>query len=164
MRIRPVLTEQVSQVLVSLVLAAVVSMLISATVSSFVRTTAAATTIAYGILIALYAGTMLVWINAEPGLVKSIAFNTLIIAGVSTVLVNGNPLLRFDGYYVLGDLLEIPNLAQRSNQYWGWGAKRLLFGVKGHDSPAWDKREAFWLFSYGIGSFIYRMFLKSRHF
>ena len=114
-----------------------------------------------GIMVELFiaALAMMVWVNAEPGLVKSIAFNTIIIAGVSTVLVNGNPLLRFDGYYVLGDLLEIPNLAQRSNQLWGWMTKRLLFGVKGHDSPAYDRREALWLFAYGIGSFVYRMFL-----
>jgi putative peptide zinc metalloprotease protein len=116
-----------------------------------------------GIMVELFiaALAMLVWINAEPGLVKSIAFNTIIIAGVSTVLVNGNPLLRFDGYYVLGDFLEIPNLAQRANRYWGWLAKRLLFGVKGHDSPAWDRREALWLFSYGIASLIYRLFLMA---
>ena len=116
-----------------------------------------------GIIVELFAAAiaMFVWINAEPGLVKSIAFNTIIIAGVSTVLVNGNPLLRFDGYYVLGDYLEIPNLAQRSNQYWGWLTKRLLFGVKGHASPAYDRREAMWLFSYGIASFVYRMFLMA---
>ncbi len=116
-----------------------------------------------GIMVELFiaALAMLVWINAEPGLVKSIAFNTIIIAGVSTVLVNGNPLLRFDGYYVLGDFLEIPNLGQRSNQYWGWLSKRLLFGVKGHDSPAYDKREALWLFSYGFGAFVYRLFLMA---
>jgi len=116
-----------------------------------------------GILVELFiaALAMLVWINAEPGLVKSIAFNTIIIAGVSTVLINGNPLLRFDGYYVLGDFLEIPNLGQRSNQYWGWLTKRLVFGVKGHDSPAYDRREAIWLFSYGFASFVYRMFLMA---
>jgi putative peptide zinc metalloprotease protein len=116
-----------------------------------------------GIIVELFAAAiaMFIWINAEPGLVKSIAFNTIIIAGVSTVLVNGNPLLRFDGYYVLGDFLEIPNLAQRSNQYWGWMTKRLLFGVKGHDSPAYDRREALWLFGYGIASFVYRMFLMA---
>jgi putative peptide zinc metalloprotease protein len=114
-----------------------------------------------GIMVELFiaALAMLVWTNAEPGLVKSIAFNTIIIAGVSTVLVNGNPLLRFDGYYVLGDFLEIPNLGQRSNQYWGWLTKRLLFGVKGHESPASDRREALWLFSYGIAALVYRLFL-----
>lgn len=116
-----------------------------------------------GILVELFiaALAMLVWINAEPGLIKSIAFNIIFIAGVSTVLINGNPLLRFDGYYVLADYLEIPNLGQRANQYWGWLTKRVLFGVKGHDSPAYDRREAVWLFSYGFGALVYRLFLMT---
>lgn len=114
-----------------------------------------------GILVELFIASlaMLVWANAEPGMVKSIAYNILFIAGVSTVLVNGNPLLRFDGYYILADYLEIPNLGQRSNQYWGWLCKRFIFGVQGVASPAYDKREALWLFSYGLGSLVYRLFL-----
>ena len=44
----------------------------------------------------------------EPGLVRALAYNVMLIAGVSTVLFNGNPLLRYDGYYILADLLEIP--------------------------------------------------------
>jgi len=116
---------------------------------------------AAGILVELFiaALAMLVWANAEPGLAKSIAYNIIFIAGVSTVLVNGNPLLRFDGYYILADYLEIPNLGQRANQYWAWLTKRVLFGVKGHASPAYDKREAWWLFSYGFGALVYRLIL-----
>jgi len=114
-----------------------------------------------GILVELFfaALAMLVWINAEPGLAKSIAFNIMFIAGVSTVLMNGNPLLRFDGYYVLADYLEIPNLAQRATTYWGWLVKRLLFGVTDVESPANDRREALWLFWYGLSALIYRLFL-----
>ena len=47
-----------------------------------------------------------VWLLAEPDLVTAVAFNVLLIAGVSTLLVNGNPLMRYDGYFVLCDLLE----------------------------------------------------------
>lgn len=114
-----------------------------------------------GIIVELFIASlaMLVWVNAEPGMVKSIAYNIIFIAGVSTVLVNGNPLLRFDGYYILADYLEIPNLGQRANQYWGWLSKRLIFGVSGIASPAYDKREALWLFSYGFAALIYRLFL-----
>ena len=65
MLIQPNLQAQVQQVIVSLILAALLSMLISATVSSFFRSTAAATTVAYGILISLFAGTMLVWVNLD---------------------------------------------------------------------------------------------------
>jgi putative peptide zinc metalloprotease protein len=116
---------------------------------------------AAGIIIELFiaAIAMLIWVNAEPGIVKSITYNIMFIAGVSTVLVNGNPLLRFDGYYILSDYLEIPNLGQRANQYWGWLSKRIIFGVRGAASPAYDKREALWLFCYGFSSLIYRLFL-----
>ena len=114
-----------------------------------------------GIIVELFiaALAMMVWVNAEPGMIKSIAYNIIFIAGVSTILVNGNPLLRFDGYYILSDYLEIPNLGQRSNQYWGWLCKRFIFGSKGLASPAYDKREAMWLFTYGFSSLVYRLFL-----
>lgn len=102
---------------------------------------------------------MLVWVNAEPGLIKSIAYNTLFIAGVSTVLVNGNPLLRFDGYYVLADFLEIPNLSQKANQAWGWIVKRFCFGIESLERPGESGREFAWLACYGIASLIYRLFL-----
>lgn len=116
---------------------------------------------AAGILVELFiaALAMLVWVNAEPGFIKSVAYNIVFIAGVSTLMVNGNPLLRFDGYYVLADFLEIPNLGQRANQYWAWLTKRILFGVKGHASPAYDKREAAWFFFYGVGALVYRLVL-----
>lgn len=114
-----------------------------------------------GIIVELFiaALAMLVWVNAEAGMAKSIAYNIIFIAGVSTVLVNGNPLLRFDGYYIFSDFLEIPNLGQRANQYWGWLCKKYLFGVQGLSSPAYDKREAMWLCAYGIASLIYRLLL-----
>ena len=46
--------------------------------------------------------------------IKAIALDVILIAGFSTLVVNGNPLLRFDGYYILSDLLEIPNLGSRA--------------------------------------------------
>lgn len=86
MRIRPVLYEQVTQVLVSLVLAALLSMLISATVSSFFKTTAAATTVAYAVLISLYAGTMLVWLNRDAPFSPGFVRQTLTLNPMATAL------------------------------------------------------------------------------
>ena len=60
-----------------------------------------------------------VWVSVEPGSVRTVAYNTILIAGISTVMFNANPLLRFDGYYILADFLEIPNLRQRANTYLG---------------------------------------------
>ena len=74
----------------------------------------------------LAAVAMYLWLMAEPGLVRAIAFDVILIAGVSTLLVNGNPLLRFDGYYILSDLIEIPNLALRSTRFWRELARQVL--------------------------------------
>jgi putative peptide zinc metalloprotease protein len=97
---------------------------------------------------------------AESGFVRAIAYNVVFIAGVSTLLFNGNPLLRFDAYYVLADFLEIPNLGQRSTQYWGYLAKRYLFAMDDVASPAHDRRERWWLALYGAASYAYRIFIS----
>jgi putative peptide zinc metalloprotease protein len=55
------------------------------------------------------------WWFSEPGLFNSMCLNLMFVSSVSTVLFNGNPLLRYDGYYILSDLLEAPNLQQRSS-------------------------------------------------
>ncbi len=102
---------------------------------------------------------LFVWLNAEPGLVRAFAFNVMLIGGVSTVLFNGNPLLRFDGYYVLVDLIEIPNLGQRSNRYLGYLAQRYMFGVKTATNPVTASGERSWFVFYGLAAFSYRMFI-----
>ena len=102
-----------------------------------------------------------IWSRTGPGVVHSLAYNVMFVASVSTVLFNINPLMRFDGYYILSDLLEIPNLNQRANlqlQYW---AERGLFGVKNAVSPAGTRREAGWLGTFGITSGIYRVIVFS---
>ncbi|MBL8382469.1 MAG: PqqD family peptide modification chaperone [Burkholderiales bacterium] len=76
--------------------------------------------------LAVAALALAVWIGAQPGLVRDLAFATLVTASVSTLLFNGNPLLRFDAYHVLTDLLELPNLAQRSAAWWGRLARRVI--------------------------------------
>lgn len=102
---------------------------------------------------------MAVWVYSEPGIVRSIAFNALLIAGVSTLLFNGNPLLRFDAYYVLADYLEIPSLAQRGNKYIAYLWKRYLFSFDDEMTPAHVKSENGWLAFYALASFVYRVFI-----
>ena len=79
----------------------------------------------------LAAAAMFAWLHLEPGLLRALAFNTMVVAGVSTVVINANPLLRYDGYFILADLIEIPNLAPRSYRYLGDLVQRYLFGVRG---------------------------------
>jgi putative peptide zinc metalloprotease protein len=97
------------------------------------------------------------WLNMEESMLRAFAFNVMLIGGVSTLLFNGNPLLKFDGYYVFCDLIEMPNLAQRSNRYLGYLIQRYLFGLTRLPSPASGRREGAWLFGYSIASFAYRL-------
>lgn len=54
------------------------------------------------------------WWFSQPGLLHSISFNMMLLGSVGTVVFNANPLLRYDGYFVLSDLLDAPNLWQQS--------------------------------------------------
>lgn len=102
---------------------------------------------------------LFIWLSAEYGMVRGIAYNVMLIGGVSTLFFNGNPLLRFDGYYVLADALEMPNLGKRSNQYLGYLIQRYLFGGQSASSPANSRGERKWLVFYSIASFFYRLFV-----
>jgi putative peptide zinc metalloprotease protein len=99
------------------------------------------------------------WVHLEPGTERAIAYDVILVAGVSTLLFNVNPLLRYDGYYILADWLEIPNLGQRSNEYLGYLVNRYLFGLEGGRSPAVADGEPGWFVFYSISSFAYRMFM-----
>ena len=116
---------------------------------------------AAGIAVELFLGAiaLLVWTNVQSGAVHAIAYNVVLITGVSTLLFNGNPLLRFDGYYVFSDAVEIPNLGTRANRYLGYLAQRYLFGARDAQSPAESRGERIWMSVYGVASFAYRVFI-----
>jgi putative peptide zinc metalloprotease protein len=103
---------------------------------------------------------LLFWLDMQPGLPRAVLFNVMLIAGVSTVLFNANPLLRFDGYYILSDLIDIPNLRQRAQQYLGAVLQRGLFGIA-NDAVQATPREAAWFLFFSIASFIYRLTVTS---
>lgn len=105
----------------------------------------------------LAATAMMVWAAAEPGWVRAVAFNVMLIAGVSTIVFNANPLLRFDGYYILSDLLEMPNLASRGNEYWRYLAERYLFRMKQVKPPLLAPGERNWMLVYTPMALIYRV-------
>ena len=100
-----------------------------------------------------------IWRLAEPGLVRAVCFNVMLVAGVSTLIFNGNPLLRYDAYYILADLAELPNLAQRSARYWGYLAERYLLRSRDADPPAKTGSERIWFVFYGFASTLYRLFV-----
>lgn len=114
---------------------------------------------AAGIFVELFlaALSLMLWLIVEPGLVRDIAFNSFLIGGISSLFFNGNPLLKYDGYYIFADALDIPNLYQRSTRYMGYLAQRYLFGLKTTESPAYAPGEAFWFVGYSLAALVYRL-------
>jgi putative peptide zinc metalloprotease protein len=114
---------------------------------------------AAGMMVELFIASLalFLWLSAEPGVFRGVLYNVILIAGISTVLFNANPLLRFDGYYMLMDWLEIPNLRSRSTQYWAYIAERYLFGRREAEPPLATRGERTWFIGWSVASFFYRI-------
>lgn len=99
----------------------------------------------------------LVWLATHDGFLNSLCFNLMLLGSVSTLLVNANPLLRFDGYYILADLVDVPNLRQQGGEALFNPLMRWL--SDGRISPT--PRDAPWLplAAYGLAALIYRLFV-----
>jgi putative peptide zinc metalloprotease protein len=100
-----------------------------------------------------------VWMLTQPGLVHNLAFGVMFIGSVSTLLFNGNPLLRFDAYHVMCDLFDVPNLGARSAAWWGQRLGRFLLSAP-IEQPAHARSERKWLWTYAPLSLIYRVALS----
>ncbi|MGE3407541.1 MAG: HlyD family efflux transporter periplasmic adaptor subunit [Pirellulales bacterium] len=100
-----------------------------------------------------------VWWYSQPGLLHHLCLSTMFVCSVTTVLFNINPLLRYDGYYMLADYLEIPNLRQKSSEILQRGINSWFLGIE----PPYDpflpggNRWPFALFT--IASEVYRWFV-----
>ena len=116
---------------------------------------------AAGMLVELFIAAVatVLWVYLEPGTERAIAYNVILVAGFSTLLFNLNPLLRYDGYYILSDYLEIPNLGQRANDYVGYLVNRYAFGMAEAASPVSAPGERAWFVSFAVLSFAYRMLM-----
>ncbi|MBN1309040.1 MAG: hypothetical protein JXA18_14040 [Chitinispirillaceae bacterium] len=104
---------------------------------------------------------IMIWANTGDGVIHSLMYNMIFVASVSTVVFNINPLLRYDGYYILSDILNIPNLHHQARQQLTWLIEWFAFGCKYSETPAATRREVFWLSSFGILSTVYRFFVFS---
>jgi putative peptide zinc metalloprotease protein len=114
---------------------------------------------AAGMMVELFLASiaLFVWLHTEPGRAHLLAYNTILIAGASTVLFNANPLLRFDGYYMLMDFLEIPNLKQRANRYFEYLSERYVLAQHDAQLPIATAGERTWFVLYGVASAAYRV-------
>ncbi|MCD0458691.1 hypothetical protein [Roseiconus lacunae] len=102
---------------------------------------------------------LLLWWNAEPGLLQHLALSLFFVSATTTVLFNANPLLRrFDGYYILSDLLEIPNLRSKSQAVVNELIARIYLGEQIQTDPFVPAKRLY-LLVYGICSAAYRVVL-----
>jgi putative peptide zinc metalloprotease protein len=99
-----------------------------------------------------------VWWNSTNGtMINQLSLSVMFICSVSTVMFNGNPLLRFDGYYILMDLLEIPNLRQKSTEVLRRFMLELCLGLEQPESPFLPQKNRFLFGIFTIAAEIYRL-------
>jgi len=97
-----------------------------------------------------------VWWFSHPGLINHLALNVMFVCSVSTILFNGNPLLRYDGYYILSDLLEVPNLRQKASRVVSLFVSSVCLGLPARQDPFLPSRNR-WLFGlYSVAAVAYR--------
>src|SRR5215210_9166034 len=97
-----------------------------------------------------------IWWNTELGLLNSLMLATMFICSVNTVLFNANPLLRYDGYYVMADYLEIPNLRIKSTQFFAYLFQEKVLGLEVPVQSYLPRSRRFLFVSYAVCSYLYR--------
>jgi putative peptide zinc metalloprotease protein len=124
--------------------------------------------------LALAAWATAAWAWLPAGTPRSIAFLLATTTWVSTIAVNASPFMRFDGYFLLSDWLEMPNLHARAFALARWALRERLFGL-GHPPPeglparrrigliafayvTWAYRLGVFL---GIAALVYTFFIKA---
>lgn len=98
----------------------------------------------------------LVWWSSQPGLVNQLALNVMFVCSVGTLLFNANPLMKYDGYYLLADWLEIPNLKQRASGLVSRALSHWLLGLPGRPDPWLSNSRRWLLWCYALAALVYR--------
>lgn len=104
----------------------------------------------------LAACAVFVWWFSEPGLVNLLALDVMVVCSVSTLLFNANPLLKYDGYYILADLVEIPNLRQKASTLLQRTASEWLLGLESRPDPFLPQRGRWMFVAYSIAAVAWR--------
>ncbi len=99
------------------------------------------------------------WRFSEPGLLNALCLNIMVICSVTTVLFNGNPLLRYDGYYMLADLVEVPNLRQQAGALIKQALGRVFLGTDLENERVLPNKHRLALMIYALAAAAYRMFV-----
>ena len=101
----------------------------------------------------------MLWAAIGEGMGKSMLYNFMTVTTIQTVIFNINPFLKFDGYYILSDTLDVPNLQERAQKQLIFLTERFIFRLSHCISPAATATEGWILSLFGVLSFMYRIFL-----
>ena len=102
----------------------------------------------------------LCWALAPEGPVRSVLFLLATTTWVLTLAINASPFMRFDGYYLLSDALDIPNLHERSSALARHWLRRRLFGIEqAPPEPLWTARQRAALVLFALATWLYRLVL-----
>src|SRR5690606_38208468 len=97
-----------------------------------------------------------IWWFTEPGLLNYLCLNVMFVSSVSTILFNANPLLRYDGYYILSDILEIPNLRQKATSILSRTLGKWCLGIEPPEDPFLPNRHQGLFALYSVAAAVYR--------
>src|SRR5438874_699762 len=102
------------------------------------------------------AATFIWWNTPSEPFINNLSLSLMIVCSVSTVVFNGNPLMRYDGYYVLADWLEIPNLRDRANRYLQRLVMEHCLGIEVQPEPYMELTRRILFLTYAVVSWVYR--------
>lgn len=102
-------------------------------------------------------GALLVWLAFSPGTWIAQAAMVLALASLLDLLMNGNPLIKLDGYYFLSQWWRMPNLMDRSRACWRDVGRQLLLAAPPREAVRFQGRERRILLGFGFFSFFYNL-------
>lgn len=119
------------------------------------RLTVAAAGVATELVIAVWA--TLAWALLPDGVFRSMAFMLATVSWIATVALNASPFMRFDGYFVLSDWLDMPNLHNRSFALARWYLRERLFDLQAPPPEYFSRRKTYALIVFAYITWIYRL-------
>jgi putative peptide zinc metalloprotease protein len=102
---------------------------------------------------------LLLWNFMPDGIVRSILFFWATAAWILTLLVNASPFLRFDGYYVLSDAIDQPNLHSAAFDMARWHLRRIVIGLNDPIPVRHTALRRRFLIGFGYATWVYRLLL-----
>ncbi len=116
---------------------------------------------AAGIVVELFLAAVfgVLWMASVPGFLHAMFLNVMLVCSLNTILVNGNPLLRYDGYYVLSDALRFPNLGPESRRAATAVVDRLILGLSRPEELRYTGLSRIAVPVFGAVSLVYRVFV-----